>query len=146
MCVQIRFPHRCRKGIIRVTGLCIFELAVILLLSLFWNNRISTTTTASQQPRHPHHSTNSNISSPPSPQRTTSHLHLHKRRHLINGNSVLNEHLCRQTRGFPVRAGVDDSCNVRAWLTISPTSAHVRVLQRDRIKITKGAGPAGGEG
>ena len=39
-------------------GLRLFEMVVFLLLSLFWNNHISTTnisTTTSQQPRHPHH-------------------------------------------------------------------------------------------
>ncbi len=58
-----RFPHRCLEGIIRVNRAVIFEVAVFLLLSLFWTNHISTTITTtltttptmppSQQPRSP---------------------------------------------------------------------------------------------
>ena len=40
-----RFPHQCLKGIIRVNWAVIFELAVFLLLSLFWTNRFITTIT-----------------------------------------------------------------------------------------------------
>ena len=33
-----RFPHQCLKGIIRVNRAVIFEVAIFLLLSLFWTN------------------------------------------------------------------------------------------------------------
>ena len=98
------------------------------MLSLFWNNRISTTTTASQPPQ-PHlnepHLHNTHRSHQPSPQQTSPHLHLPERCHLVTSNRFLNErHRHRQTRGVPCwngsrcllqrpRVGAD-LCNVRS--------------------------------
>ena len=99
---------QCLKGIIRVNRAVIFELAVFLLLSLFWINRFTTTTTTINialnnhfrptafpppqpqpplnKPRHPHpfthnrqHLHTTNIASPSSP----------KRRHLCAGSGEI---------------------------------------------------------
>ena len=139
----------------------IFESAIILLLSLFWNNHISTTptTTSPQQqlikPLHNEdialinhlHNDNHDISSPPSPQQTSPHLHLHKRRHLVTGSSVLNErHRRRQTRGFPVGAGADVFCNVRELRLISATSAFFAFHDESGSKTQKGRSQRGVKG
>jgi len=99
-----RFPHRCLKGIIRVNRAVIFELAIFLLLSLFWTNHqpqrqpppTSLSTTASQQP----------------PQPSTSPHHKHRLTFVSETTPSLRQqrrdpikrHRCRQRQGFSRRA------------------------------------------
>ena len=124
-----RFPHQCLKGIIRVNRAVIFELAVFLLLSLFWINRFTTASTTTNialnnrfrptafpppqphpplnTPRHPQpfthnrqHLHTTNIASPSSPQ-TPPSLRQPRR-------DPIERHRCRQMRGFARRAGCSD--------------------------------------
>ena len=136
------------KGNYSCNRAVIFESAIIILLSLFWNNHISTMPTTTS-PRH----LLNNIST----MTTTSPHHLrHNEQHLtfISTNAAIfspatanpNERLLHDRRGDSlVGAGADDFYNVRVVRKILTTSAHVRVSRRDRIKMTKGAEPAGGE-
>ena len=141
-----RFPHRCLKGIIRVTRAVIFEVAVFLLLSLFWTNHqppspprqppttISTTAfTTTTSPHHPlihispNKPTTNNIASPSSP----------KRRHLCagHGESASNSGAAQ------TEPEVSSPCRVVDF-------NHVRSVQASpeiRIKTTEGAEPAGGQ-
>ena len=114
------------------------------------HNRISTTTTASQQPRHPHHSATHDISSP-SPQQhlhkriTSPNLHLHCAAIFSPATAIPNERHLRDRCGDSlVGARADDFYNVRVVRMIPTTSAHVRISRRVRIKMPKGAEPAGG--
>ena len=124
-----RFPYRCLKGIIHVIQAVIFELAIILLLSLFWINRFITTITTTNislnnrfrptafpspqphpplnKPRHPHpfthnrqHLHTTNIASLASLQ-TPPSLRQPRR-------DLIERHRCRQMRGFARRAGCSD--------------------------------------
>ena len=137
----------------------IFELAVILFYLLFETNSISTTITASQQPQ-PHLN---NHAIPTTAPTTTSPHHLlniistneqHRLTFISTKAAIFspetanpNEPHLHDRRGDSlVGAGADDFYNVRVLRMISATSAHVRVSRRKRIKISKGAEPAGGEG
>ena len=70
-----RFPHRGLKGIIRVNRAVIFEVAIFLLLSLFWTNHQLPTTnhllhpdnhqSPSPQPPNHHHNHHKTPATPP---------------------------------------------------------------------------------
>ena len=161
MCVQIRFPHRCLKGNYSCNRAVIF--AVVLFFCYLYFG-----TTVSQQPQ-PHlnnHAIPTTAPTMPSPHHllnnistttTTSPHHLrHNEQHLtfISTNAAIfspatanpNEQHLRDRRGDSiVGAGADDFYNVHVVRMIPITSAHVRVSRRDRIRMTKGAEPAGGE-
>ena len=161
---MFKWNYSCNRAVI-------FEVAVFLLLSLFWTNHnanhqppspqrqppttFSTTTPTtnhllhhanhqlpSPQPpsQQPHHS------SLPSPQRTTSpHLHLRKRCHLCasHGEFPTNSIYANRCGGSLVGARAGDFTHVRVGDFTHVRSVHI--TRQTRIRITKGAGPAGGQ-
>ena len=116
-------------------------------------------TTASQQPQ-PHLNNHNRISTttPSPPQRQPRHLLTissttsPRTNNIASPSSPLHRHLFAshgeshgRAASPPTDAGADDFYNLRVLRMISATSAHVRVSRRDRIKMTKGAEPEGGE-
>ena len=133
------------------------------------HNRISTTTPPPPQ-RQPRHllaiSTTSHQTSPQrkhhllnniSTMTTTSPHHLrHNEQHLtfISTNAAIllpatassTNNIAADRREGSLLGREPMIPATSAWLMISPTSVHVCASRRDRIKITKRAEPAGGEG
>ena len=105
-----RFPHRCLKGIIRVIRAVIFEVAIFLLLSLFWTNhqpQHQPSTTASQQPPPPPTSLSNNrfrptVLPPPQP-----HAPLNKPRHPHHLNHNANHNYANHLTTFPATSTTD---------------------------------------
>ena len=97
-----RFPHRCLKGIIRVNRAVIFELAIFLLLSLFWTNH-----QPQRQPPPPPTSPSNNRFRPttfPPPQ---PHAPLNKPHHPHHLNHNANHNYANHLTTFPATPTTD---------------------------------------